>query len=646
MKITKISEGCAIDHAAEEFKKYYNMMTLCKEATEIVFDKKGTDGFCIGLMTDFGLDVSDADDIKYDDILYINTSKTGGIIAGSNPRSVLLAVYEFFRQNGCRWLMPGRDGEYIPVKDIVPVKYRHKPTLRNRGWGNEGSYYQQSILDLIEFTPKVGMNTVYIQFPIPKVFYDRYYRHINNQENEISEEVTTEQVRQWTCQCAHEITKRGLCYVTGGHGWVGEAFDISSENAWSGMGMKPVDEKYLPYLAMLDGKRGIKNSAAHTNFCLSNPETRKIIVDYFVGYLQRHPEVDKFAPAIGDSLNTQCECEECTKKTPADWCVVLLNELDAELTRLKIDVKLHIAAYADTVWAPKTEKFNNPDRFVLVCAPITRNYTMTLPEEPRDIKVSEFKYNKNTRPLFLDEYFAYFNDWKKVLNRDLQLTEYYFWIIQYLDPSGMVLTERIKEDIRVYREFGMTAMESFISPRSFFPNGYLVYVWARIMYDDSLTTEELKQEYFSCAYGKYSDDVTKFFEEVSDVVDFRYMMGAKGTAEKPYFCIEEAEKLSKAVELATKGRLLCKKIEPQSRVQTVSAKLLYYFCIYLEHMGEYLKLKALGKDIGAEAQAKLEFDKFRVNTGKFECNIKEFYDHFLAFKTFYQIENNVNRVLF
>ena len=98
------------------------------------------------------------EDTELDDILYIDMETDGGIIAGDNPRSVLLAVYEYLRQNGCRWLFPGIDGEFIPMQDIKPVKYRHKPSCRYRGQCNEGAEAQPLMMEAIDFTPKNGMN--------------------------------------------------------------------------------------------------------------------------------------------------------------------------------------------------------------------------------------------------------------------------------------------------------------------------------------------------------------------------------------------------------------------------------------------------------------------------------------------------------
>ncbi|MBE6645729.1 MAG: hypothetical protein E7612_10230, partial [Ruminococcaceae bacterium] len=134
--ISKISSHTTVDFAAEELKKYLRMMMPDGGNYEILYDTNAKAGYRLGLMQDFELDVSDAEDTELDDILYIDCDGNGGIIAGDNPRSVLLAVYEYLRQMGCRWLFPGVDGEYIPIKATTPVKYRFKPSMRYRGQCN------------------------------------------------------------------------------------------------------------------------------------------------------------------------------------------------------------------------------------------------------------------------------------------------------------------------------------------------------------------------------------------------------------------------------------------------------------------------------------------------------------------------------
>ena len=140
--ISKISKSSAIDFAAEELKKYIRMMD---PGLDVIITDEPL-GFKLGLMSDFCLDTSDCQDSELDDVVYIDTADEGGIIAGSNPRSVLLAVYELLRQNGCRWLFPGVDGEYIPAGRLAPTKLRKKPDMRFRGPCLEGSVMQEALI--------------------------------------------------------------------------------------------------------------------------------------------------------------------------------------------------------------------------------------------------------------------------------------------------------------------------------------------------------------------------------------------------------------------------------------------------------------------------------------------------------------------
>lgn len=94
-RIYKITSDHVVDFAAEELKKYLRMMM--PRCGEIVIEYKpdATYGFRLGLMQDLGLDVSEARDTELDDIIHIDTDNEGGIIAGSNPRSVLLRLRKY-----------------------------------------------------------------------------------------------------------------------------------------------------------------------------------------------------------------------------------------------------------------------------------------------------------------------------------------------------------------------------------------------------------------------------------------------------------------------------------------------------------------------------------------------------------------------
>ena len=150
LQINKLRADHVIDFAAEELKKYLRMMLPRCGEIDIRYDPDATDGFRLGLLEDFALP-SEAVDPVLDDVIHVDTDCNGGILAGSNPRSVLFGVYRLLRENGCRWLYPGVDGEHVPLRDITPQKYHKKADHRFRGHCNEGAESQQAMLETIEF---------------------------------------------------------------------------------------------------------------------------------------------------------------------------------------------------------------------------------------------------------------------------------------------------------------------------------------------------------------------------------------------------------------------------------------------------------------------------------------------------------------
>ena len=231
LQIRKMRADHVIDFAAEELKKYLRMMMPQLDEIHILYDPQAESGFRLGLLSDFGLPC-EAEDPVLDDVIHVDTHPQGGILAGSNSRSVLFAVYRMLRENGCRWLYPGVEGEYIPMQPIGSVRYHKLADHRFRGHCNEGAEHQQAMLETIDFYAKQELNVFMLEFDIPFIYYDRFYSHPFNEENRKPEPVSYQQVLQWKRQCEAEIAKRGLQFHDMGHGWTAEPFGLSSVEGW------------------------------------------------------------------------------------------------------------------------------------------------------------------------------------------------------------------------------------------------------------------------------------------------------------------------------------------------------------------------------------------------------------------------------
>ena len=649
LSINKISDASAIHYAADELRKYLRMMMPDGGDFKVRFDPSAKSGFRLGLMQDLGLDVSDAEDPELDDILYIDCDLSGGIIAGSNPRSVLLAVYEYLRQNGCRWLMPGVDGEYIPMQDIKPVKYRHKPSMRYRGWCNEGSESQRCMLDAIEFLPKVGMNVFMMEFRIPTSYYNRYYSHTNNDNNRPPEPVTNSTILAWKRMCEAELSRRGLQFHDIGHGWTADPFGIdSSLRRWDGDNEAKIPPESRRFLALVDGERKLRNNTPnYTSFCMSNPEAQEKFVQYIADYAEHHGNSDYLHVWLADGFNKQCECESCKKRTPSDWYMILLNMLDEELTKRKLPTRIVFIMYADSVWAPVTERLNNPARFSMLAAPISRKYTESINMERTDYVAPPFDLNKNVLPSTFSGFLAHYDNWKRAFGGPCIMYEYHFWRHQYLDPAGINLAKLVCRDVKAYYEGGMRGVIQDGSQRSFFPTGLAFYTYARALFDCSLSYEEIEEEYFSCAFGENWREFRDYLDKLGAAFDFEYMEGQRSANINvgKYYAPSHVESLLSVREIVKEGRRLVEAhFNSDYRIRTVSARLLGDHADYAEMLCEAVAAKALGKDDEADAL----FAKLKLEFGKREVYIEPYYDQGLvgySLNTIFERRSNLEPII-
>ena len=61
--------------------------------------------------------------------------------------------------------------------------------------------------------------------------------------------------------------------------------------------------------------------------------------------------------SLADLRRNHCECEECQKKRPSDWYMMILNEVDEMMTKKGLSTIIQLSAYVDIMFAPETERF-------------------------------------------------------------------------------------------------------------------------------------------------------------------------------------------------------------------------------------------------------------------------------------------------
>jgi len=630
-QIKKITAHPTVDFAAEELKKYLRMMM--PECGEIFITREtgAENGLRLGLMQDFGLDVSEAEDAELDDIVHVDVNAEGnGILAGSNPRSVLFAVYRYLQENGCRWLFPGIDGEYIPMQDIRPVKYHKMADMRYRGQCNEGAEFQRGMMEVIDFTPKIGLNVFMMEFFNPKAYYNSYYKHKYNPARE-PEPVDARTVLQWKRQCEAEISKRGLQFHDMGHGWTAEPFGAGGEHAYASADERAYPDDMLPLIAMTGGRRGLCSTNPNTyttNICMSNPRAREIANRAIADYAEKHQNVDFLHVWLADHFNNHCECAACRKKTPSDWYVIMLNELDEMLTAKGLNTRIVFICYVDTSWPPIEARLDNPKRFTLLVAPISRNYTVPVSADISGVTYPAYQHNANELFKSADQYVKVGQEWQEKCRVRAMLYEYHFYVHQYMDPGVFQFARVVYDDILHYKKHGLNGLINDCSQRSFFPSGFAFFLYGQVQFDTSLKFEDLVEDYFSHAYGEDWRTVAEMLRKIGAAIDVKYMEGKRRAHPKlsSRYNPAVAKELREMPKIAAeyKDFLEAHRVMPY-RAQTVLFKLLRYHVELCVGLAKCLVPKCLGA--GPEAAAL--FQTFLAEIGPREREIEACFDQYM-----------------
>jgi len=371
MRIAVVRHGETSLYAAEELAKYASMMTgQTPDITTVDSADSAEDSVVLALMDDLHLPADDLSDPFIEDILDIDVRNGVGHIAGSNERSILMGVYRYLRAGGCRWVRPGIDGDYVPSCDLqkLSLTYRKKADYLFRGECSEGADSYEHMRDTIYWLPKVGFNVFMIQGLVPYNIMHRWYGHVGNtklrQKGQITDYALLE---EQVARLEKDAVRTGVQLHEIGHGWMFEKFGIHRGPGF--LERKQLKEEDKKYLAQVNGRRDLYGgSAGYTHFCYSNPEARKLLVDFWVDYAKKKPYVGFFHVWLADANNNWCECEECRKLEPSDHYVRLLNEIDAALTENGLTSRLVFIIYGDTLRPPKRYTLNNPDRFVILSA--------------------------------------------------------------------------------------------------------------------------------------------------------------------------------------------------------------------------------------------------------------------------------------
>ena len=498
----------------------------------------------LGLLSDFGVKI-DVDDPFFDDAYEINVKDKKGYIAGTNERSILFGVYRLLTEWGVTFVRPGKYGTVYPevcrTKDVLVSE---KAARRHRTMCIEGAVSIENVLDMIEWLPKVGFNSYYIQFSVPHVFFDRWYSHMRNpyKQAEPHDEVKTVEYMEIMTE---EIKKRGLLLHTMGHGWTCSPFGIS-DKGWYAEESFP--KEYENICALVNGERKVWNNIGlYTQLCYSNPYVRSTMVKAVIDYVHEHPYADVVHFWLGDYFNNTCECPECTKGTYSDHYVKMVNDITDTLAKEGLKTKVMFLLGYNTSHPPVLTEVKNQENTMFLFAPICRNYHSSFPSEYRLKEIPEYKINSfsHTECNSVDKNLAYLHAWKKKYGGDCVDFDYHLMWDHILDAGGEGIARIINTDLKNIGGLGMNGFISCQLQRNTFPTSIAMTAMAKTLWDDKAEFEDIRRTLYSASFGEDAVDMLcEYFSALSDAFDIGVLR-----CQKKYHKDEHRGKVERAIAL-------------------------------------------------------------------------------------------------
>ena len=477
-----------------------------------------------------------------DDQYAFDLGPAGGVIRGANPRSVLLGVYAYLRAIGFCFARPGADGTAVPpLTDPEQLTARDACAafVRHRGVCIEGANSLENILDFIDWLPKVGYNSFFMQFKTPYVFLQRWYHHTLNPlraPEPLSEEFLADADRQIT----QAMECRGLLHHRVGHGWTTDAMGLTHQGGWY-QSDEPAPAALQPLLAQVNGKRDFFGGVpTNTNLCYANPQARRQFVDAIADYAARHREVSLLHVWLADLYNNVCECEECARTTLSDQYLELMNQLDEELTARGISTRIVFLLYQELLHAPLHARLKNPDRFVLMFAPISRTFRQSYPHQFDPAPLPPYVRNRFELPTCIEENLTCLRSWQTTFTGDSFVYDYPLGRAHYGDWGYMNIARVIADDVRALPHLGLNGYISCQELRVLCPSALPNYVMGRMLLDARADFDSLCSEYFTALYGAEGPAVRRYLQAISDCCNCDYFNG-KGARVDPAYARKLAE---------------------------------------------------------------------------------------------------------
>lgn len=366
-------------------------------------------------------------------------------LAGNKERAVLYAVYALLKASGCRWTIPGKDGESLTTLNLESL-FRQRisgaPSLSIRCFAEDThkrprDKWVDEMIELLDWMAKAGANALFItthKGPAP----------------------------QDMASLLPEFEKRGIDLEVGAH----------------------VLHQFLPrdlfetqpeLFRMSNGKR-----VSDGNFCVSNPQTIETITENAKSFLAGFPTAAVYHLWADDVLGgSWCECDTCRKMSPVQQQINALNLIAEAVRDVYPGKMIDMLLYHDTINVEDAEK-PKPNIYGFY-APRERCYAHAI----NDRNCARNVWYKK----MLEKVSDHFG------RKQIYVFEYYDDMILFNNMAAP-LTQVISRDLKYYHSIGIDKVQSLMFGRySWWAYPLNMYVFAELAWDAEKDVRDIVTDY-------------------------------------------------------------------------------------------------------------------------------------------------------
>ena len=508
---------------------------------QIIIGRPETNPLIAGLCTRSMLRL-DTNSLGYDGYV-VKTIKSADntdiVLAGSNDRSSLFAVYHFLETFGVRFFgYKSHDGEVVPHQTSLAVPdmdIMEKPAMTYRFISDNGfgPGDTRELIDIADWGAKNRCNTYMITPSHPG--------------------------QSWSQIDLDEVKKRGFLIAGPGH--------ILAQ-------MTPDEELFKThpeYFPLIKGKRNPVFSSkwgGAASFCYSNPKAMAIVVSNIVAYYERNSFIDLLAiyPPDGSQHSVQCQCDECSRLTMSDRYLNLLNNVDVAMRDLPSRPKLMWISYNECGPTPESVRpFDHGRDFILVWCNDIRNFHDPMDSDANRHAAQMLQWRKDLKKIKTDWMenpgdqdlapFYRWQHWRNYLESggyegSVVLLEYYnehvakslrVPMLAYCQsgpwPNGVMQT-----DFEFYINQGITGWQNCTDYYNDSPNPYWNALSAQLMWNPSADVSAIDKDFYQKFYGPAGTVMQIYFTDLwQEIASSDFSLASGGQVKNLEKYLDEAD---------------------------------------------------------------------------------------------------------